>query len=170
MQRVPTLQRARSMTSRNPSSLPARPTRRIPGVVPADGSADIARAAEELAVRLPATLAPLARLAFNTWWSWAADGPELFRRIDPERFESTRHNPVRLLREARPAAITSVARDRDFVAGMERVEGRLRDLVASRPAEPRPVAFLCLEYGIHASIPIYSGGLGILAGDILKEA
>ena len=51
--------------------------------MPRDGSDDIARAADELAVRLPAVLAPLARLAFNVWWSWSADGPELFRSIDP---------------------------------------------------------------------------------------
>src|SRR5207237_10930585 len=53
---------------------------------------------------------------------------------------------------------------------MDRLEGRLLDLVGPGPADARPVAFLCLEYGINASIPIYSGGLGILAGDILKEA
>jgi glycogen phosphorylase len=138
--------------------------------VSADGSKDIAQAAADLEVRLPAALAPLARLAFNTWWSWAADGPDLFRRIDPERFEATHQNPVRLVREASPSAIGAAARDPSFVERMEGVARRLDELIASRPTAAPPIAFLCLEYGIHVSIPIYSGGLGILAGDILKEA
>jgi glycogen phosphorylase len=138
--------------------------------VSADGSKDIAQAAADLEVRLPAALGPLAKLAFNTWWSWAADGPEVFRRIDPERFEATHQNPVRLLREASPSAIADAARDPSFVERMDALSRRLDGLVASSSAGSRPIAFLCLEYGIHVSIPIYSGGLGILAGDILKEA
>ena len=81
-----------------------------------DGSEDLARAADELAVRVPTTLAPLARVAFNYWWSWSEDGPALFREIDPERFELTRHNPVRLLREAPPPALARVAPSRSSTA------------------------------------------------------
>jgi glycogen phosphorylase len=138
--------------------------------VSADGSKDIAQAAADLQVRLPAALAPLATLAFNTWWSWAADGPDLFRHIDPDRFEATHQNPVRLLREASPSAIAEAARDASFLERMGSVTGRLQELMTARTNGGRPISFLCLEYGIHASIPIYSGGLGILAGDILKEA
>ena len=97
-----------------------------------DGSKDIAQAAADLEVRLPGALAPLAKLAFNTWWSWAADGPDLFRDIDPERFEATHQNPVRLLREASPSAIGRAASDPSFLERMGSVAGRLDQLMASR--------------------------------------
>ena len=140
-----------------------------------DGSKDLTRAADELAVRIPSALAPLARLGFNYWWSWISGGPELFREIDSARFDLCRENPVRLLREVPAAALARVARDRSFLRRMEELDGRFdRSVGASSlrdgiPAES-PVAFLCLEYGIHPSLPIYSGGLGVLAGDILKES
>jgi glycogen phosphorylase len=145
------------------------------GTVSPDGSKDIAQATEELAVRLPSTLAPLADLAFNYWWSWTPGGVELFREIDSERFDLCRENPVRFLQEAPAAALGRVARDPSFVERAETLRRELDSLVAAAPADgpvpaDHPVAFLCLEYGIHPSLPIYSGGLGILAGDILKES
>src|SRR5206468_4068435 len=82
----------------------------------------------------------------------------------------THQNPVRLHREAPPLAIASAVRDRGFLERMESLKGRLDELMAARTDGERPIAFLCLEYGIHPSLPIYSGGLGILAGDIRKEA
>src|SRR5437870_3083133 len=91
-----------------------------------DGNDDLARAAEELEVRIPAALAPLARLAFNYWWSWAPGGPELFRAIDAQRFELSRQNPVRLLKEAPADALMRVARDKDFVERAESI-GRALD-------------------------------------------
>ena len=140
-----------------------------------DGSRDIARAAQELSVRLPSTLAPLAELAFNYWWSWAPGGADLFREIDSDRFDLCRENPVRFLQEAPTTALGRVARDRHFVERAEALRRQLGALMGAPPAEgpvhaDRPVAFLCLEYGVHPSLPIYSGGLGILAGDILKES
>src|SRR5439155_3236198 len=108
--RVPTLPRRPRRASRGPSSVgrSSDAPRDAPPigwcVVLHDGSTDLARAARELAVRVPGTLSPLAKLAFNYWWSWASDGPDLFRRIDPERFEATNQNPVRLLREVPPPA------------------------------------------------------------------
>jgi starch phosphorylase len=144
-------------------------------LTPLDGSKDIARAAHELAVRLPSTLAPLADLAFNYWWSWTPGGVDLFRQIDPDRFDLCRENPVRFLQEAPSAALARVARDHSFVERAETLREGLRSVLEAEPDESavqaeHPVAFLCLEYGIHPSLPIYSGGLGILAGDILKES
>src|SRR5207237_4684550 len=110
------------------------------------------------------------RLAFNYWWSWTPEGRALYRSIDPERFELTHQNPVRLLREAPPPAIARAARDGDYVARVDALERRFENVLANRQEDARPIAFFCLEYGIHPSLPIYSGGLGILAGDILKEA
>jgi starch phosphorylase len=140
-----------------------------------NGSKDIAEAADQLAVRLPSLLAPLAKLAYNYWWSWNPGGAELFQAIDRQRFDLCRENPLRLLLEAPSTALARVARDRTFVDRLESVMDAFERETA--PAEPRgpvstehPISFLCLEYGIHPSLPIYSGGLGILAGDILKES
>jgi starch phosphorylase len=139
-----------------------------------DGREDIRRAAEELAARLPDGLAPLARLAYNYRWSWLPGGPELFQAIDADRFALTLQNPVRLLQEAPNAALRRAAADASLLERAAAVEAQVKaDL--ERPYYPsidpaRPVAFLCAEYGIHVSMPIYSGGLGALAGDLLKEA
>ncbi len=139
-----------------------------------DGREDIRRAAEELAERLPDALAPLARLAYNYRWSWLPGGPELFQSIDAERFALTNQNPVHLLQEASITALRRAAADASLLERAAAVEAQVKaDL--ERPYYPsidpaRPVAFLCAEYGVHVSMPIYSGGLGALAGDLLKEA
>jgi glycogen phosphorylase len=138
------------------------------------GAGDIRRAWAELADRLPDELAPLARLAYNYRWSWLRDGPELFASIDPERFEITSQNPVRLLQEASARALHRAAGDGALVERIVAAEAEVKaDL--ERPPDPsidpsHPVAFLCAEYGVHVSLPVYSGGLGALAGDLLKEA
>jgi starch phosphorylase len=139
-----------------------------------DGREDIRRAAEELAERLPDALAPLARLAYNYRWSWLPGGAELFQAIDAERFALANQNPVRLLQEASTTALRRAAADASLLERAAAFEAQVRaDL--ERPCYPsidpaRPVAFLCAEYGVHVSMPIYSGGLGALAGDLLKEA
>jgi starch phosphorylase len=135
------------------------------------GSADLERAAQDLAARLPAPLATAARLAYNYRWSWMPGGDAAFRAVDPHRWEACGHNPVRLLQEARLPALQRAAQDRRW----EEL-GAALDADLARPPRPagvtteRPAAFLCAEYGIHESLPIYSGGLGVLAGDILKQA
>jgi glycogen phosphorylase len=139
-----------------------------------DGREDMRRAAEELAERLPNALAPLARLAYNYRWSWLPGGPELFQAIDADRFALTNQNPVRLLQEASNAALRRAAADESLIERAAAIEAQVKaDL--DRPPYPsidpaRPVAFLCAEYGLHVSLPVYSGGLGALAGDLLKEA
>jgi starch phosphorylase len=138
------------------------------------GRDDLERAIEELAERLPPRLAPLARLAYNYRWSWMPGGAELFAAIDRERFELCLQNPVRLLQEASSRALRRAADEDALVEKALELESSLRaDL--DRPwregIDPRgPVAFLCAEYGVHVSLPVYSGGLGALAGDLLKEA
>jgi len=136
-----------------------------------DGTDDLARAAQDLAARLPAPLAIAARLAYNYRWSWMPGGDAAFRSVDPHRWEACGHNPVRLLQEAPASALERAAEDRRW----EEL-GAALDADLGRPPRPgpitpeRPAAFLCAEYGIHQSLPIYSGGLGVLAGDILKQA
>jgi glycogen phosphorylase len=140
------------------------------------GREDIDRAAEALSERVPPELAPLARAAYNLRWSWTADGAATFARLDRRRWQLCNENPVRLLTEAPLHALQRAAADADLVERGRGLEEVIRADLA-RPAAPagpatpeHPIAFFCAEYGIHASLPIYSGGLGALAGDILKEA
>jgi starch phosphorylase len=139
-----------------------------------DGREDIQGAAAELAERLPERLAPLARLAYNYRWSWLPGGSELFASIDRERFDLCLQNPVRLLQEVSVRSLRRAAQNESLVEGARALERQVDEELA-RPAtaglDPgRPVAFLCAEYGVHMSLPVYSGGLGALAGDLLKEA
>jgi starch phosphorylase len=142
----------------------------------ATGRKALDRAAEALVARVPSALAPFARAAYNLRWSWTPDGEAAFSAIDPKRFALCGENPVRLLTEAPLAALERAAADASLVARGQALEAAIgadlaRPAVPAGPATPeRPVAFFCAEYGVHASLPIYSGGLGALAGDILKEA
>jgi glycogen phosphorylase len=137
-----------------------------------------AREADEraayLAWRLPTELAPLARVAFDYRWSWDPDGPALFRSLDPHAWELNGQNPVRQLAEIGPHAA-------ELAIANEETRERISRLVTvleedrARPETPveglsGPVVFVCAEFGVHPSLPIYSGGLGALAGDVLKQA
>ena len=134
------------------------------------GTADLARAADLLAARVPEPLAPLARLAYNYRWSWAPGGPELFQAVDPDRWERCGENPVRLLQEAHPASLERAAADTALHERIAAVQAEVEADLARPDAEGDSVAYFCAEFGVHRSLPIYSGGLGVLAGDILKEA
>ena len=139
------------------------------------GGEDLARAAADLAERLPGSLAPLARLAYNYRWSWLPGGPSVFARLERDRFERCQQNPVRLLQEVPARALRQAASDRVLLDWTHEIERSVRAELDREPdttvldAE-RPVVFLCAEYGVHVSLPVYSGGLGVLAGDLLKEA
>ena len=150
-----------------------RPVRYTVGVNA--GSSDIDAAVDALRARLPEPLAPLADLAYNYRWSWTPGGPELLASVDPRRWELCLGNPVRLLEETAPARLSELARDDDFLTRLaalhEAVGAELAEPLLEEPvSEDRPAAFFCAEYAIHKSLPVYSGGLGVLAGDILKEA
>ncbi|MGZ4168079.1 MAG: alpha-glucan family phosphorylase [Solirubrobacteraceae bacterium] len=139
-----------------------------------DGHIDILAAAEDLGERIPDALAPLARVAYNYRWSWAPGGPEVFRAVDSERFNLCGRNPVRLLQESPARVLRRAADNGELVARALALETEIAaDLERpfSTSLDPsHPVAFLCAEYGVHVSLPVYSGGLGALAGDLLKEA
>lgn len=138
------------------------------------GSADLEERANRLADRLPDGLRPLAHLAHNFRWSWARDGAALFRDINPHRWELSGENPVRFLTDLWPSTEEWADHDPGIRARVDALHAEITaDL--GRPDRPRPgiegpVAFMCAEFGVHASLPVYSGGLGVLAGDILKEA
>jgi starch phosphorylase len=137
------------------------------------GDDDVAEAAQALASRLPEPLGVLARLAFDYSWSWTPGGPEVFQAIDAYRWAMRRENPVRLLLEAPAASLARAASDDGLIARAHALQAELqaeRDRPTAEGSADRPVAFFCAEYGVHRSLPTYSGGLGVLAGDILKEA
>jgi starch phosphorylase len=129
-----------------------------------------------LVERLPPELAPLARLASNLWWSWQPGGADVFRAIDPRQWAASGENPVRFLRDVAPARLAAAARDDALVARVRAIDAALgRELErhaegAGAATTEHPVAYFCAEYALHPSLPIYSGGLGGLAGDWLKEA
>jgi starch phosphorylase len=146
-----------------------------PLITLAAGREDVTRAAQDLAERLPAPLAPLGRLAYNYRWSWLPGGAQLFSRLDPSRFERCQQNPVRLLQEVPVRALRQAASDQVLLGWAHELDGRVRADLDRQPEtavlDPEhPATFLCAEYGVHVSLPVYSGGLGVLAGDLLKEA
>jgi len=124
--------------------------------------------------RLPPQLSPLGRLAYNYWWSWQPGGEDLFRTLDPQLWDACGHNPVRLLIET--SRLKEAAADQALVARATAFEALLAEELAQPVANAppasadSPIAFICAEYAVHESLPIYSGGLGVLAGDFLKEA
>jgi glycogen phosphorylase len=138
------------------------------------GRRDMERAADALATRLPEPLGVFARLAYNYRWSWTPGGPDVFRAIDSDRWDRVAENPIRLLQETAADRLAAAAEDADLLARASALEQTIAADLA-RPARAgvatpeRPVAYFSAEYGVHASLPIYSGGLGALAGDYLKE-
>ncbi len=130
---------------------------------------------------LPESLRALEQLSWNYWWSWAADGASVFRDLDPEIWEECEHNPRCVLREVEEYRLLKMATDPAYVrrvaqlaAGFDRYMNPATPTWAQTNARAithaNPVAYFCAEFGIHNSLPLYSGGLGILAGDHLKSA
>jgi starch phosphorylase len=129
-----------------------------------------------LAARLPSPLAALAELAYDTRWLWKPECSKLFAAVDERLFEDCGNNPIEMLLEASPALLARRAQDPAFLARLQRVVSARavelnRPFAPAPPASPeRPIAFLCSEFAVHTSLPTYAGGLGVLAGDYLKEA
>ena len=130
---------------------------------------------------LPTTLKSLEKLAWNYWWSWAPDGPEIFRDLDPGLWHQVEQNPKALLAQISDLQLTQMAADPAFADRVEQLSNRFAAYtndakpwpgvkLSSRVTPQTPVAYFCAEYGVHSSLPLYSGGLGILAGDHLKSA
>ena len=127
---------------------------------------------------LPPELGPLASLAYNLHWEWDAEAIDLFRRLDTDLWEASGHNPALMLGHVDQGRLRSLARDDGFRAQMERVEERLQRYLGHSPVwEGAPdldgaaqIAYFSAEFGLTECLQIYSGGLGILAGDHLKSA
>jgi starch phosphorylase len=127
---------------------------------------------------LPEALKPLRTIAGNMFWSWNPEIIELFRQIDPEKWNQYGHNPVKLLGTVSQSRLNDLSTKQGYLYQLKQAQEKLEhymtspgwfDKVWSRPQKP-VIAYFSLEFGIHECLPIYSGGLGILAGDHLKSA
>jgi alpha-glucan phosphorylase-like protein len=120
--------------------------------------------------KLPEALSLLTELAQNLWWSWDHEAIELFKSIDPEQFEAHYYNPLSLLDELTTEKAQALTDNSDFIARMKNIHARFVAYLTEVPAKKDPkIAYFCMEYGLHQSVRLYSGGLGVLAGDYLKE-
>ncbi|GAB6135796.1 maltodextrin phosphorylase [Thermococcus prieurii] len=132
---------------------------------------------ERIRERVPSPLKGLADLAYNYWWSWNRRATKLWEKIDPEHWAEYK-NPVKLLLDTPPHRFRELLRDDDFMNLYELVMEQFEDYMnpdstwfsTNYPKWDKPIVYLCMEYGISKSLPIYSGGLGILAGDHVKTA
>jgi starch phosphorylase len=128
---------------------------------------------------LPDKIAFLGKLAYNLWWTWRPDAQRLFSWINPQLWEETYHNPVKFLRLVRRRALNAVVHDRYY---MQYFESVMQDFDRYMQAETAwtqsaypelgrgPIAYFSTEFGLHETLPIYAGGLGVLSGDHAKEA
>ena len=121
--------------------------------------------------RIPAELEKLSEISRNIWWAWNFEATELFRDLDPELWKEYGQNPVLLLERMSYEKLEALAKDKVILRRMNDVYTKFRDYMDVKPDENRPsVAYFSMEYGLSSVLKIYSGGLGVLAGDYLKEA
>jgi starch phosphorylase len=129
--------------------------------------------------RIPRRIARIEELAYNLWWTWNEDVRELFEAIDATLWDDTEHNPVKLLHEVPEERLAKVATDPAFVKRYDAVLLAFDEMLAAEGSwmsrrhpdlAAKSIAYFSAEFGLHNSLPIYSGGLGVLAGDHCKEA
>jgi starch phosphorylase len=121
--------------------------------------------------RIPEELTKLSELARNIWWVWNYEATELFRDLDPELWEEVEGNPIMLLERMSYEKLEAISKDKVILRRMDEVYKKFRDYMDVKPDKNRPsVAYFSMEYGLSSVLKIYSGGLGVLAGDYLKEA
>src|SRR3989475_4653974 len=122
---------------------------------------------------------PLGEMSFNPWWTWEPAARRLFRPLDPELWDRTNHNPVRMLQLSRQSRLEELAQDKNFLRELKQVFEDFEKYLGRHDtygktgagsAIKNPIAYFSAEFGFHESIPNYSGGLGILASDHCKSA
>src|SRR5215210_874339 len=128
---------------------------------------------------LPKRLSRLGELAYNLWWTWQPEAARLFSRLDNSLWERLGHNPIRLLREVGRSRLSQASKDKEYRDLYDRIFAGFDAYMEqsdtwTRRAHPeltgRPITYFSMEFGLHETLPIYSGGLGVLAGDHLKES
>ncbi|MBK9944170.1 MAG: alpha-glucan family phosphorylase [Kouleothrix sp.] len=135
--------------------------------------------ADLLFTPIPARISRLRELAFNVWWSWHPEAQDLYRQIDSTLWEQDYHNPVDFLRDVRQRRLEDAAENPDYLKQYDQVLAAFDSYIgeantwfaqAYPHAGGKTIAYFSAEFGLHESLPIYSGGLGVLAGDHTKEA
>ncbi len=128
---------------------------------------------------LPRRIQRLGQLAYNLWWVWNPDGQLLYRQIDRRLWDQVDHNPVAFLRTVERSKLNAMTNDRYYLDLYDRVMQKFDQYVAGTDSwfaktypklSDKEIAYFSFEFGLHESLPVYAGGLGILAGDHLKEA
>src|SRR5258708_340480 len=130
---------------------------------------------------LPSRINRLHELVYNVWWSWHPEACALYSSLDPDLWEQAGHNPVRFLIKARPQVFENAAKDAGYLQRYDSIFSKFDAYLHPRPGDTwfartypdladHPIAYFSAEFGLHESLPIYSGGLGILSGDHAKEA
>lgn len=120
---------------------------------------------------VPERLHPLEVLTKNLWWSWNDPARRLFESIDPELWNKVDRNPIDLIARLNLPRLRELAENQEFLGRMDAVYADFQSYMAAKPHDARPkIAYFSMEYGLHHTLKIYSGGLGILAGDYLKES
>jgi len=112
----------------------------------------------------------LQKLASNLWWCWNVDAIELFEMIDTVAFERMEQNPIALMKSLTKFQIESLENNAHFIEKLNKVYDKFMKYMSVKPADDNKIAYFSMEYGLQKSLKIYSGGLGILAGDYLKQA
>ena len=135
--------------------------------------ADYANAPQwrEMSVKssLPEELKCLDEIAHNLWWVWNFEARDLFRDLDPDIYHDVKHNPVMLLERLSLTRKEEIVKDKALMKRIKDVYAAFKKYVDVKPDAKRPsVAYFCMEYGMHSALKIYSGGLGMLAGDYVK--
>ncbi len=127
--------------------------------------------------KLPSALSFLGVLSRNLWWSWKPDAIELFRRVDPRLWEESGRNPIVFATKVSQIRLKKLATDDSFLAHLDRVRQQFKERVLASPdmgtnpyGSTARIAYFSMEFGIHESLPLFAGGLGVLAGDHLKSA
>src|SRR3954454_21575423 len=143
------------------------------------GGPVIITSADLLFTPVPTRISRLRELAFNIWWSWHPEAQELYRQIDPELWEQDYHNPVDFLRDVRERRLVAAAQDAAYLQQYDQVLISFDRYIGAQDtwfartypeSQDHTIAYFSAEFGLHESLPIYSGGLGVLAGDHAKEA
>jgi glycogen phosphorylase len=142
-------------------------------------SMDSFRAEIDQTFTLPRRIMRLGTLAYNLWWTWTPDAQRLYQRIDKDLWERINHNPIRFLKQVSRSRLRAMTKDRYYLDFYDRVLRAFDNYMESKNTwfkryHPdklnKPVAYFSTEFGLHETLPIYAGGLGVLSGDHLKAA
>mgnify|MGYP000219628540 CR=1 FL=1 len=119
---------------------------------------------------IPEKIKGIKEIAYNYWWSWNYEALELFNSLEPELFKKLNYNPIALLESMTLEHYKKALNDKEFIEKYEEIYKKFKDYISEKIEERPLIAYFCMEFGLHETLKNYAGGLGILAGDYLKQA